>query len=158
MLRSTPSIFVDDQSKISIAVLNDKNNFSAWEIGPTEGSKFWSEENGSNFNTASVGAASIGNSINEFFPVSRAYNYPNPVYDGSTNIRYFVSEDAKINIKIFDLAGDYVAELNDNAQGGFDNETQWNVSNIQSGIYYGVVSADIDGSTETEVIKIAVVK
>lgn len=159
MLRSTPSIFVDDQNKISIAVLNNKNNFSAWEIGPTEGSKFWSEENGSNFNTASVGAASIDNSINEFFPVSRAYNYPNPVYDGSTNIRYFVSEDAKINIKIFDLAGDYVAELNDNAQGGFDNETQWNVSNIQSGIYLARIEAlSSNGKTENAIIKIAVVK
>jgi len=44
---------------------------------------------------------------------------------------YYVDEDSKINIKIFDLAGDFVDELNDNAQGGMDNETVWNVSNIQ---------------------------
>ena len=155
----TPSIFVDGQNKISLAYINSGRSFSAWEIGPTEGTKFWTEEFGSNLNTASIEAASIDNSINEFFPVNRAYNYPNPVYDGSTNIRYFVSENAKINIKIFDLAGDFVDELNDEAQGGFDNETIWDVGNIQSGVYLARIEAvGSSGKTESAIIKIAVVK
>lgn len=155
----TPSIFVDGQNKISLAYINADRNFSAWEIGPTEGTKFWAEEYGSNFNTASIEAASVDNSVNEFFPVERAYNYPNPVYEGTTNIRYFVSEDAKINIKIFDLAGDYVAELIDDAQGGFDNETIWNVGDIQSGVYLARIEAiGNSGKTESAIIKIAVVK
>ena len=79
---------------------------------------------------------------NSFFPTSRAYNYPNPVYDGQTAIRYYVGEDSKINIKIFDLAGDFVAELNDDAQGGMDNETTWNVQNIQSGVYLTRIEAN----------------
>ena len=104
-------------------------------------------------------AAENTNRINEFFPSSRAYNYPNPVYEGTTNIRYYVSEDSKINIKIFDLAGDFVAELNDDAQGGMDNETVWNVGDIQSGVYLARIEAACDcGKTEEAVIKIAVVK
>ncbi len=62
-------------------------------------------------NSSFVPAAENNSHINEFFPKSKAYNYPNPVYDNQTFIRYYVSEDSKINIKIFDVAGDFVAEL-----------------------------------------------
>ena len=63
-----------------------------------------------------------------------------------------------LTLKIFDLAGDYVAELNDEAQGGVDNETVWDVSNIQSGVYLARIEASASGQTEQVVIKIAVVK
>jgi hypothetical protein len=154
----TPVLF-SNAGKLSIAAINKKNTFAAWQIGANEGKQFWSEENGNNFNSAFVDAASRINLVNEFFPVSKAYNYPNPVYDGSTFIRYFVAEDSKINIKIFDLAGDFVAELNDNARGGFDNEIKWDVGNIQSGVYLARIEANSSsGKTESKVIKIAVVK
>ena len=131
----------------------------AWSIGSTEGEINWNEEYGNNQNTSFIDAAENTNRINEFFPANRAYNYPNPVYEGTTNIRYYVAEDAHINIKIFDLAGDFVAELNDEAQGGMDNETVWNVGDIQSGVYLARIEAVCDcGNTEQAVIKIAVVK
>ena len=142
----------------NLAVLNEQNILSAWSISSVEGKLYWSEEYGNPQNTSFIDAAENTNRINEFFPTSRAYNYPNPVYEGSTNIRYYVSEDASINIKIFDLAGDYVAELNDEAQGGVDNETVWDVSNIQSGVYLARIEASASGQTEQVVIKIAVVK
>ena len=63
-----------------------------------------------------------------------------------------------LTLKIFDLAGDYVAELNDEAQGGMDNETVWDVSNIQSGIYFARIEASTSSQTEQVIIKIAVVK
>ena len=110
-------------------------------------------------NQSFIAQALSNNSINEFFPVSRAYNYPNPVYGGETAIRYYVDEDSKINIKIFDLAGDFVAELNDDAQGEMDNETFWNVNDIQSGVYLARIEATgASGKSESVVIKIAVVK
>ncbi len=154
----TPVLFLND-GKLSLAAVDKKNNFLAWQIGVNEGKLNWSQENGNGYNQSFVDAASRVNAVNEFFPSSRAYNYPNPVYDGSTFIRYFVTEDSKINIKIFDLAGDFVAELNDNAIGGFDNETKWDVGNIQSGVYLARVEANSSsGKTESKVIKIAVVK
>ena len=155
---STPVLFLNDE-KLSIASTTKNNNFLAWQIGANEGRVFWSQENGNGFNQSFVDAASRSQFVNEFFPTSRAYNYPNPVYDGSTFIRYFVAEDSKINIKIFDLAGDFVAELNDNARGGFDNETKWDVGNIQSGVYLARIEANSStGKSESKVIKIAVVK
>jgi hypothetical protein len=145
--------------KTNLAVLNDQNNLTAWSISSVEGNLYWSEEFGNPQNTSFLDAADNTNRINAFFPPDRAYNYPNPVYEGATNIRYYVSEDSKINIKIFDLAGDFVAELNDDAPGGMDNETVWNVSNIQSGIYLTRIEAvSTSGNSEFAIIKIAVVK
>jgi len=154
---STPSVFID-KGLISLAA-NDNNNFYAWNISSAAGNILWSEENGNNQNTSFLGGASTSNRINEFFPEANVYNYPNPVYEGETYIRYYVSEDAKINIKIFDLAGGLVDELNDNAVGGFDNETAWNVDNIQSGVYLAKVEAtSTSGNSEYKIIKIAVIK
>ncbi len=156
-LTSTPILF-SDSGKVSLAVLNE-NSFSAFNISSTNGKYFWSEENGNSFNNSFVDKAANTNSISEFFPKAKAYNWPNPVYDGQTFIRYYVSEDSKINIKIFDLAGDFVAELNNTANGGMDNETIWNVNNIQSGVYFARVEATGNsGKTESAIIKIAIVK
>ena len=157
-LIATPVIYNSD-GLVNITVLNDQNVLSSWSISSVEGSIDWSEENGNPQNTSFVDAAENTNRINEFFPSSRAYNYPNPVYDTETNIRYYVSEDSKINIKIFDLAGDFVDEMNDDAQGGMDNETVWNVSSIQSGVYLARIEAtSSNNQSEFAIVKIAVVK
>ncbi|MBE0572607.1 MAG: T9SS type A sorting domain-containing protein, partial [Ignavibacteriaceae bacterium] len=146
-------------SKICIAVIDENTILKAWYISPIISQLDWSEEYGNPQNTSFIDAAENTNRINEFFPENRAYNYPNPVYEGTTNIRYYVAEDSKISIKIFDLAGDFVAELNDDAQGGMDNETVWNVGDIQSGVYLARIEANsTSGKTEQAVIKIAVVK
>jgi M6 family metalloprotease-like protein len=156
---SVTPVLYNANGKTNLAVLNDQNVLSAWSISSVEGKLYWSEEYGNPQNTSFLDAAENTNRINEFFPTNRAYNYPNPVYDGTTNIRYYVSEDSKINIKIFDLAGDFVAELNDEAQGGMDNETVWNVGDIQSGVYLARIEASsTSGITEQAVIKIAIVK
>ncbi len=157
-ITATPSLY-NANGVTNLAVINDQNILSAWSISSVEGKLHWSEEFGNPQNTSFLDAAENTNRINEFFPANRAYNYPNPVYEGTTNIRYYVAEDSKINIKIFDLAGDFVAELNDEAQGGMDNETVWNVGNIQSGVYLARIEASsTSGKTEQAVIKIAIVK
>jgi M6 family metalloprotease-like protein len=92
-------------------------------------------------------------------PADKVYNWPNPVYDGQTFIRYYINGNASsINIKILDLSGELVTTLQGTALSNADNEVVWNVSGVQSGIYYGVVEGNIDGSSETQVIKIAIVK
>ena len=154
----TPVIF-DDNGHLSLAVATSDSNFYGWIISAVQGKQFWSSENGNNLNSSFVDAASQQNYISEYFPLNRAYNYPNPVYGNTTNIRYYVSEDSKINIKIFDIAGSFVDELNDFAPGGLDHETVWNVSKVQSGIYLARIQAtSSSGKSESKIIKIAVVK
>ncbi|MEK7670326.1 MAG: T9SS type A sorting domain-containing protein, partial [Bacteroidota bacterium] len=93
-----------------------------------------------------------------FLPRDRVYNWPNPVYGNTTNVRYYVSENADVSIRIFDLAGAQVAEILGKAQAGVDGEVPWDVSNIQSGIYLARIEAVGTSKTEVAVIKIAVVK
>jgi len=158
-LATTPVLF-NYNGKASLAAIDVLNNFYVWNIGAVDAKMFWSEENGNNYNSSFVDkAANTSGFTNQFFPASRVYNYPNPVYDNTTYIRYYVAEDSKINIKIFDLAGGFVTELNDNASGGLDNETEWNVNNIQSGVYLARVEATgSSGKTESNIIKIAIIK
>jgi len=94
----------------------------------------------------------------EFFPPDRAYNWPNPVYDGKTYIRYYLGSDATVKIKIYDLAGELVDEFVGAGFGGMDNEVEWNVGSIQSGVYFGRIEANSGGQSGVAIIKIAVVK
>jgi hypothetical protein len=94
----------------------------------------------------------------EFFPAGRAYNWPNPVYDGKTYIRYFVRENASVRVKVFDLAGDLVTEFPGPGIGGVDNEVAWEVSGVQSGIYFARIEAAGAGNSGVAVVKVAVVK
>jgi hypothetical protein len=100
----------------------------------------------------------IGLPTEEFFPLVRCYNWPNPVHDNITRIRYYVAEDAQVTVKIYDLAGDKVDELQDTAIGGTDNEILWNVTDIQSDTYLAHVAVTAGGKKAEKIIKIAVVK
>ncbi len=91
-------------------------------------------------------------------PKDKFYNWPNPVYGKTTNIRYYLGGAANgIKIKIMDLSGELVTTLTGTTNAGFDNEVVWDVSAVQSGIYIGVIEMD-GGCGETASIKIAVVK
>jgi hypothetical protein len=95
----------------------------------------------------------------QFFPADRAYNWPNPVYNGSTYIRYFVRENATVTIRIFDLAGDLVTSIpNPPGFGGVDNEIEWKTGDVQNGIYFARIEASGSGGSGVAVVKIAVVK
>ncbi len=131
----------------------------SWYISQSDGKKFWTEENGNSANTSFVPSASSSESVTEFFPQSKAYNWPNPVYENTTNIRYYVSEDSDAEVTIFDLAGDLAAKLSGKGMGGFDNEIIWDVSEIQSGVYFAHLKVTgTSGKTDTKIIKIAVIK
>ncbi len=93
-----------------------------------------------------------------FFPPDRAYNWPNPVYSGRTYFRYFVGQNSSVNIKIFDMAGDLVTTLNGQGTGGIDNEIPWDVSRVQSGIYFARIEASSGASSAVKIVKVAVVK
>ncbi|HTP78794.1 MAG TPA: T9SS type A sorting domain-containing protein, partial [Bacteroidota bacterium] len=93
-----------------------------------------------------------------FLPKDRVYNWPNPVYGPTTQIRYYTSEDANISVRIYDLAGAKITELRGKSTAGIDGELTWDVSRIQSGVYLARVEADAGGQTGATIIKIAVVK
>jgi len=111
----------------------------------------------SNNNTRSLTSSPI--TYSEKLPQERAYNWPNPVYDSKTYIRYYINGiGTSTIIKIVDLSGNLVTTLNGTSYSNADNEIIWDVSSVQSGVYYGIIESDIDGNKEKRVIKIAVIK
>ena len=111
----------------------------------------------SNNNMRSLSTAPV--KYSEKLPKERVYNWPNPVYDSKTYIRYYINGSGSGTIiKIVDLAGHLITTLNGTSYSNADNEVVWDVSSVQSGVYYGIVESTIDGSTEKQVIKIAVIK
>lgn len=93
----------------------------------------------------------------ELLPQSLAYNYPNPAKD-QTKIRYYLRENAKVNIKIYDLSGMLVDEFSGQGEGQTDNECPWNSSKFASGVYLCRVEAKSESENKVVFFKIAVVK
>lgn len=94
----------------------------------------------------------------EFFPKSRCFNWPNPVRDKFTHVRFYVSVDAVVHVKITNLANELVMELPAfNATGGLDNEIDLHTQNIQSGVYIVRVEAEGGGNSGVAFIKMAIV-
>lgn len=94
----------------------------------------------------------------ELLPKSLAYNWPNPVYGSTTNIRYYLGQPASVTIKIVNMAGELVDQLQGTNYVGMDNEVIWDVTNTQSGIYFAHITASGNGGVQRQIIKIAVVK
>lgn len=103
-------------------------------------------------------SGTVSQKSSELLPKKFAYNWPNPVYSGSTNIRYFLGKSGTVKIKIVNLAGELIEELNGTSYAGMDNEVQWNISKIQSGIYFAQITASGSGEEQSQIVKIAVVK
>ncbi len=91
-------------------------------------------------------------------PEKKVYNYPNPVRQGSTKIRYYLTESATVTIRIYDMAGDLVKKLAGPGIAQTDNEVIWNLQNIQSGVYFAKVEAKSGKTTVVRTVKIAVTK
>lgn len=169
---STPAAFylTADSTGIGIglAVASDDGYVYAWRTGTvqtisdTARMMPWSQYMHDAQNTSLDESTSpLVPKSNEFMPTALAYNWPNPVGasdDFKTYIRYFLNDDAKVHIRIFDPAGDLVTEFDGPGYGGFDNEIAWNVSKIQSGIYFAHIEASGSNNSGYAIIKIAVVK
>lgn len=119
----------------------------------------WSQQYGSpgNINRLSTSPGNTPASGGDAL-LAEAYNWPNPNNDNYTFIRYRLTDNAEVAIKIFDIAGDLVQEFSGPGVGNSDNEVRWDLSNVQSGVYIGRIQADVSGRNEVKIIKIAVVK
>lgn len=93
----------------------------------------------------------------ELMPKNLVYNYPNPAKD-KTYIRYFLSNDAEVEIKIFDLAGDLVFKTSGTGFGQTDNEYELSCLGFASGVYICRVEAKTKKENQVAFCKIAIVK
>jgi hypothetical protein len=159
-VKSSPALF-ENNGKMNLAVASSDGYLYAWELPGQYNAQniLWSSYLHDARHTSYASEAVTATSpIADFFPTSRAYNWPNPVYEGKTKIRYFVGSNASVNIKIFDIAGEKITEFPGPGIGGIDNEVEWDVKNAESGVYLARIEAKGEGNTGVAIIKIAVVK
>ena len=97
----------------------------------------------------------IGNNL---IDKKRTYVYPNPARNGKTTIRVQNNSADKINLKIYDSAGYFVDEIQSNIDSNSSVwETEWNVSDIESGVYLIKLTASNDKSEESTILKVGVI-
>lgn len=140
-----------------LTAMSTEGYLYAWSL-PNVKETPWGNYRGNVQHTAFENSQLSGNPITDFFPTSRAYNWPNPVYDGKTNIRFYLGENALVKITIIDIAGDLVDELTVSGIGGIDNDVEWNATKVQSGIYFANIKAEGKTQSGSTTIKIAIVK
>ena len=86
-------------------------------------------------------------------PQMNMMNYPNPVKDNTT-FKYRLTEDALVNISIFDLTGKKVATIvSSQLKQAGTYEVVWNADNVSNGTYIASLSS---GQRIIQTIKISV--
>ena len=158
-IRNNPILYTNG-SVPSLFLLDEEGNYRIYDLNyPNSFTIMFSQEYGNAGNNFVFSTPKSINQITEYFPESKAYNWPNPVYDNETYIRFYVAENSQVQIKIIDLAGDLVAELSGSAIGGMENQITWDVSKIQSGIYFANIEVtSANSKSANKIIKIAVIK
>jgi hypothetical protein len=159
-VRSTPAI-VNNGGKFGIIVYSQDGYLygfkTPWDYDETriQWRNYLKDKNHKNYNPDVLSSSITGPCL----PKDKVYNWPNPAYGSSTNIRYYLGNDAgTVQIKIMDLAGELVTTLNGTNFKGFDNEAVWDITKVQSGIYIAVIQLTGGSCNETASIKVAVVK
>lgn len=62
-------------------------------------------------------------------------NYPNP-FNPTTTIRYQLSENSRVTLRIYDMLGKVVATLVDHIEDAGYKSVEWNANRIASGLYF----------------------
>jgi hypothetical protein len=159
---STPVLTdIDGDNGWELATMSKNGALSVWNvpfdvIGESGNWTQWGGDATRSFYTSFKGTTVTPNS--ELLPVKKVFCYPNPTEGNVCFIRYTLTKSAqKVNVRIYDLAGDFVTELSGDADPG-DHEIEWNIVNIQSGVYLVRVEAQTPSESRVEFIKLAVVK
>jgi hypothetical protein len=78
---------------------------------------------------------------------SLAQNFPNP-FNPTTNIKFAISKNGFVNLKVFDMAGREVSSLVNEVLTAGNYEYSFNASSLSSGIYFYTLKTE--GFTETK--------
>ncbi len=160
---SSPTLMdLDRDGDAELLVASDDGFIYAWDLpGAYEEKNFpwvmYGHDAGHTNYLPEEGMPPIPPVVGDLLPTSMAFNYPNP--SGSqTKIRYYLKEDADVNIRVYDLSGMLVDEFPGPGTGQTHNEQVWDCSRFASGVYLCRVEAK--SATENQVVffKMAIVK
>lgn len=156
----SPVIFWDSTGG-KLGYLGADGWFYAWDVDLDTTTNYWPMGGHDPEGTFAFDQSKLSDArqFTALLPEERFYNYPNPVVDGSTVIRYFLGQEAaRVEIKIYDLSGVEIADMTGPTTGGLDNERVWNCSDVTPGVYRCMIEVDFGGRTETAFTDIAIIR
>lgn len=154
---------LEGDGKTEIGAATDKGYLHIWELDKTTASDkvIWPMGNRDVGNTNAYPRSLVPPKPAESpVPLLKgAYCYPNPVNGNSAILRFFLSEKANINVKIFNTSGELVHQIRrTDTIGQSENEIIWDVSKFSSGFYICRIEADGSKGKKVAFVKVAVSK
>ncbi len=73
--------------------------------------------------------------------------YPNP-FNPSTSIKFDIASTAHVDIKVFDISGNYIDQLLSEVMTPGNHEIKWDAKNLPSGVYLVYMNAGSEVFTE----------
>jgi hypothetical protein len=89
--------------------------------------------------------------------INLAQNYPNP-FNPVTNIGFEIPQDARVSLRIYDIAGREIATLVDELKTAGYHTVKFDASNFASGMYFYKIRVDAKGGITEYTRKMSVVK
>lgn len=136
------------------------SDLRAWELSDVT-SVWWGQHHGNPHNTnfVRVLAEDPLEPVSSLLEPGQTYNWPNPIRNGETFFRVTPSQDVRVVIRVIDAAGNLIDEIvQENVRGNTATDIPWQ-SDLASGLYFARVKAVAEGGeSETQVVKIAVIR
>lgn len=129
--RGTTS-YIDDEYNLTRSYTNDLLYYDVRPYYSTEGT--YSDNDWFAVFGVLMPKTSDSTSVVEMELENSISNYPNP-FNPSTNINFSIKEAGNVNIKVFDLIGQQVAELVNEEKEAGSYQLSFNASHLPSGIY-----------------------
>jgi len=158
---NSSAVLFHDSTGGKLGYLGGDGWFYAWEVDVDTLTNFWPMNGGGPAATFAFDGDRLPaiSAASTTFDDRRFYNYPNPVRDGSTRIRYYLGAEASsVQLNIYDLSGVEIAKLAGTTSAGIDNEVVWDCSGVTSGVYRCVIRVEYPGNTESSFTDIAVIR
>lgn len=159
--QSTPAITTLQNGNLGLFVVDRGGLMQGWRLKTATQNIQWGEQFSGSANLNSYDPKESNGRVELSFqalmPAKRVFNWPNPARE-ETRFRFYLTEDAKVELSVYDLTGQAVWRKTVQGQAGLDNEVLWNLNSMASGVYYGVVKAIGKSKTEQVKLKIAIVK
>jgi predicted esterase len=109
-------------------------------------------------NYTTISEVSLGG-FNDVIPsdFSLYQNYPNP-FNPSTTIKYFLPQDTRIKINIYDTRGRKILGLADGLQSEGFHTLNFNAASLSSGVYFYSLTSEANGTMSNLTKKMVLIK
>lgn len=111
-----------------------------------------------NFSTSEMVDNDTNLNLNDILNIDETYNWPNPVRNGRTSIRYQSQAGASISIIVAQPSGKIVHKTDFESGSSLPESYELDTNNFASGVYLVSVNASMNGQTQKKIIKMVVVQ